>query len=73
MTTQNKQPVGEPSIVVDPTLIAPQWTSEETVVFHRDMFQVAQPAKKAPTRLVLMVAAGVFLLAAVALRLLLRH
>jgi hypothetical protein len=29
----------EPSIVVDPSLAAPAWTSEETVVFHREMLQ----------------------------------
>ena len=72
MTPPNKQHSGEPSIVVDPKLIKPQWTNEETVVFHRDMLKAPEPPPKVSPRRLLLISAGV-LLAALVLRLLLRH
>ena len=71
MSSHLKQRLAEPSIVVDPNLASPSWTSEETVLFRRDMLPLVQPPKKR-TRLrpALLVAASVLLiLCAIALRL----
>jgi len=68
MTIDSKHQTYEPSIVVDPKLIAPQWSSEETVVFSREMLEVSQPPKKTPLKLVLALAAAALVLVIAAAR-----
>lgn len=72
MTIHSNHHPGEPSIVVDPKLIAPQWATEETVIFTRDMLEPAPAPKKPRLRLALALSI-VGLMLIVAARLYLQH
>jgi len=73
MSTHLKQRLAEPSIVVDEEQAGPAWTSEETVLFHRDMLPlVQQPPKKRQSLRPALLFSALLVLAAVVLRLLLR-
>jgi hypothetical protein len=82
--TQSKPQQAEPSIVVDPSLAPPAWTSEETVIFRREMLQEmnleigkeARPAAKPkpqPSLRPVLILSALLILGAVALRLFLHR
>lgn len=83
MTSHSKQQTAEPTIVVDPSMARgnPEWTSEETVLFRREMLddivqrgQREQPShKQSPSLRPALLLSVALILCAIALRLFLRR